>query len=365
MDHNYLILPKQLFLLILLAFLVYACNYKGAGFFAPTNSIPGEEPILSAPVLVYPGNGSSNINPNVTFEWQNIPGALTYEFQLREETGEYGDENSISESGISGNTYTAENLNYGLQYKWRVRGVAGDLISPYSLEYNFSTSQEPFATYILQIETDGNGTVTSSDNGINCGNDCSEEYEEGTEITLTAEGSEGWVFEKWTGTIPESCIAENPSCTFTINSKKELTAHFIEGSHAPSISKVTGNWGMIYYTFTTNTCDDQSGEFSVSAEILLLDEQSNEIGIQFPDAPDLIRGLYNTQSGPDAGWFTGMTGMVDIGGYYAQEFWDGQFYLIDGVLYYTGVSLVEYSTGMNSEDVFCMVEYDVIAEKDE
>ncbi len=45
----------------------------------------------------------------------------------------------------------------------------------------------------------GSGTVTSSPVGINCGPDCSEEFPEGTAVTLTAKAGEGSKFTGWSG----------------------------------------------------------------------------------------------------------------------------------------------------------------------
>lgn len=353
---------KLYFLLFLILLGINSCNYKDSGFFAPTSSIPGEDPMLGVPVLTYPSNGSSNLGRNLTLEWTQVSDATSYDLDLKIDGGNYGDENSLTVTGITENQYDMEELQYSEIYWWRVRAVSANLVGEYSLEYSFATMDEPASTYILNISVNGNGTVTSHDNGIDCGSDCSEEYEEGTEVTITAEAADGWIFDRWSGNIPESCSADSPTCTFTMNNPTEITAYFIEGFQAPLIADITGAW-QYFYTFTNNTCDGQTGEFSVPAEVLLLDEPTNEIGVQFPDAPDLIRGIYNTQSGPDAGWFTGMTGMVDLGGYYAQEFWDVQFRLVDGIIYLEGNSLVEYSVGSEPEDVFCIREYDLMGEK--
>ncbi len=57
------------------------------------------------------------------------------------------------------------------------------------------------ATYTLTVDLGGagSGTVTSSPAGINCGVDCSEVYNHGTLVTLTATPSVGSVFGGWSG----------------------------------------------------------------------------------------------------------------------------------------------------------------------
>jgi alpha-tubulin suppressor-like RCC1 family protein len=78
-------------------------------------------------------------------------------------------------------------------------------------------------TAAVNRELLGNGTVTSSPAGINCGADCSEAYVTGTAVTLTAHPTGVSLFNGWTG-----CDAVNgASCTVTMNAAKSVTASFI------------------------------------------------------------------------------------------------------------------------------------------
>ena len=56
-------------------------------------------------------------------------------------------------------------------------------------------------TYTLTVSKTGTGkgTVTSTPTGINCGTDCSEMYDFGTDITLTADPADNSVFIGWSG----------------------------------------------------------------------------------------------------------------------------------------------------------------------
>jgi YD repeat-containing protein len=45
----------------------------------------------------------------------------------------------------------------------------------------------------------GDGTVTSSPGGIDCGSDCTEDYNDGTNVTLTATPDAGSIFDGWSG----------------------------------------------------------------------------------------------------------------------------------------------------------------------
>jgi len=62
--------------------------------------------------------------------------------------------------------------------------------------FNQSTTQ--FTLTVTKAGT-GNGTVTSSPAGINCGPDCSETYDESTVVTLTPTSDQNSLFAGWSG----------------------------------------------------------------------------------------------------------------------------------------------------------------------
>ena len=63
----------------------------------------------------------------------------------------------------------------------------------------FDTSTAPTNTLTVTRSGFGTGTVTSSPGGISCGGDCSEDYAQGTVVTLTPTSDAGSVFAGWTG----------------------------------------------------------------------------------------------------------------------------------------------------------------------
>lgn len=67
----------------------------------------------------------------------------------------------------------------------------------------------------------GAGTVTSFGKGINCGTDCSEDYPDGTIVSLGAAPAAGSAFFGWAG----SCSGVGV-CTVTMDSKKSVSATF-------------------------------------------------------------------------------------------------------------------------------------------
>jgi len=74
----------------------------------------------------------------------------------------------------------------------------------------------------LSVVVSGNGVVTSSPAGINCGADCSDPYLLNTVVRLTATASTGAVFAGWSG----ACAGVSPTCDLTMDSAKSVTATF-------------------------------------------------------------------------------------------------------------------------------------------
>jgi len=69
----------------------------------------------------------------------------------------------------------------------------------------------------------GTGTVTSNPAGISCGADCSQLYNSGTVVTLTARPAFGSVFVRWDGAC--SGILVN-TCTVNMTGDRSVTATF-------------------------------------------------------------------------------------------------------------------------------------------
>ena len=77
-----------------------------------------------------------------------------------------------------------------------------------------------FSPFTLTVTKNGNGTVTSEPPGIDCGDDCTQTYDSGTVVTLTATPDPGSTFDGWTG---------NPDCedgVITMDADKTCTAIF-------------------------------------------------------------------------------------------------------------------------------------------
>ncbi|MGZ8567253.1 MAG: InlB B-repeat-containing protein [Actinomycetota bacterium] len=71
---------------------------------------------------------------------------------------------------------------------------------------------------------DGSGTVTSSPAGIDCGTDCQERYDPGTEVTLTANPDPSSTFGGWTNC---DTVQVDSTCKMAMSGDKTVTATFV------------------------------------------------------------------------------------------------------------------------------------------
>jgi hypothetical protein len=113
-------------------------------------------------------------------------------------------------------------------------------------EKTFTINQASLNSYALTVNKSGmgNGAITSSPAGINCGDDCSETYDQGTVITLTASPWSGSSFTGWSG---EGCSGTG-QCVVTMNAAKTVTATFSliqTGMPKMSVSPHSLNFGSM------------------------------------------------------------------------------------------------------------------------
>jgi hypothetical protein len=86
--------------------------------------------------------------------------------------------------------------------------------------FKSSPASGPPSLHVSKSGT-GNGTVTSTPLGIDCGSTCTASYNEGTSVTLTPTPSSGSAFAGWSG----ACSGTG-NCTVTMDSNKSVTATF-------------------------------------------------------------------------------------------------------------------------------------------
>lgn len=79
---------------------------------------------------------------------------------------------------------------------------------------------------ILKVTNTGSGVgrITSGPSGIDCGNDCAEAYNYGTEVILTAVANPGSAFVGWEGACK---VNDDGTCTATTNAAGNVAATFI------------------------------------------------------------------------------------------------------------------------------------------
>jgi uncharacterized repeat protein (TIGR02543 family) len=98
----------------------------------------------------------------------------------------------------------------------RPQGAAWDIGA-----YEFASGATTTQLLTVVRAGDGGGTVTSSPAGIACGSDCSEAFNTGTVVALTAAPSSGSSFTGWSG----ACTGTG-ACSVTLDAAKTVTATF-------------------------------------------------------------------------------------------------------------------------------------------
>jgi uncharacterized repeat protein (TIGR02543 family) len=82
----------------------------------------------------------------------------------------------------------------------------------------------PTNTFTLTVtKAGGDGTVTSSPFGLNCGATCSADFEDGTVVTLFVRPEPDFTFVGWSG----DCTGAAFSTTVTLDADKTCTANFL------------------------------------------------------------------------------------------------------------------------------------------
>lgn len=134
----------------------------------------------------------------------------------------------------------------------------------------------------LTVVTSGAGTVIGSPAGINCGTDCSEDYEIGTAVTLAAHPAPGFLFAGWGG----ACTDTAP-CEVIMDAPKEVTATFVQA-------------GSLTVAKEADPADGTSFEFETTPNVsggpfFLADGQSRTFA-------SLATGTYRVTELPQEDW---------------------------------------------------------------
>ena len=127
---------------------------------------------------------------------------------------------TVLSGGTAGVTWNG--LADGTEYEWYAT-TSDDSTTTTSPTRSFTTATVVPVTYALAVTKSGAGagTVTSSPAGINCGADCSEDFNSGTGVSLVAAAAPGSTFESWSG----ACTGVG-ACSVTMDAAKSVTANF-------------------------------------------------------------------------------------------------------------------------------------------
>ena len=136
----------------------------------------------------------------------------------------------------------------------------------------FEAPPAPGGPVTLSVVVSGPGGVLSDPGGIRCGTDCAEDYQTGTEVTLTAVARRGYTFSGWGGACASA--GTTATCTLTVDSDTEITATFGAASPPPSQPatlsvQVTGGGGVLSDPGGIGCGTDCAEDYEVGATVTL------------------------------------------------------------------------------------------------
>jgi hypothetical protein len=167
-------------------------------------------------------------------------------FAIERKTGTSGTFARVASVGSNISTYTDASLASSTTYCYRVNAFNTAGNSAYTNEICGTTLA---ASFTLTLNRSGNGTVTSSPAGINCGSDCTEVYTGGTVVSLSAAPVSGSTFANWSGNA--DCI----DGTVTMNANITCTAVFnLISTYTLSVNRAGTGTGTVTSNPTGINC---------------------------------------------------------------------------------------------------------------
>jgi Divergent InlB B-repeat domain len=114
----------------------------------------------------------------------------------------------------------------------------------------------------LTVSVTGSGTVASNPSGISCPSTCSHAFIGGSQVTLTASPTAGWVFSSWGG----ACSGSG-GCTVQMNAASSVTATFVQ--NATLTVNVTGSGSVTSSPAAINCPSTCSANFTPGTQVTL------------------------------------------------------------------------------------------------
>ncbi|MDM8566988.1 choice-of-anchor D domain-containing protein [Candidatus Halobeggiatoa sp. HSG11] len=182
-----------------------------------------------------------------------------------------------------------------------------DCISDFTITSNKSCTAtfDLLPIYTLNVGANNSGSITST--GIDCGNDCTEDYYIDTNITLTATPNDGYSFSGWSGDCSSSSsrttitIEKNMSCyaNFQLNvsypnmhvypTELEFTASENNSSNRTITVSNTGKGGLYIQDITIDNTDSFAVVEENCSKQWISTDGSCELTVQFTSESDLLQ----------------------------------------------------------------------------
>jgi hypothetical protein len=165
---------------------------------------------------------------------------------------------TITGTGISCGSDCSESYTYGTSVTLSATASNGSTFSSWTgcdsasgttCTVNMTVNKSVSASFAITQRTlttsksgTGSGTITGT--GISCGSDCSESYNDGTSVTLTATAGTGSTFSSWTGCDSTS----SNTCTVTMTANKSVSAAFALSKRTLKVAKPGKGAGSVTAT---------------------------------------------------------------------------------------------------------------------
>ena len=146
----------------------------------------------------------------------------------------------------------------------------------------------PPSTFTLTVAGAGNGSGTVSATGISCtitagtaSGDCTETYNSGTTVTLTASPATGSVFAGWSG----ACSGSSLSTTVTMDANKSCTATFTLKTFTLTVtaSPTGAQGGTFAFTVNSGSCSPGTGSYTTPKSFTC--DNNSQVTISNPQSP--------------------------------------------------------------------------------
>ena len=127
--------------------------------------------------------------------------------------------------------------------------------------------REGIEQFSTSVHTAGQGRVVSVPPGIDCGSECSADFEVGTTVTLSAIGDSGWVFEGWDGGPCDT--TDSPMCEFTVTDDVDVVARFQDATVGLAVEVASGRGSVVSDPVGIDCPDECVYEFREGTEVTL------------------------------------------------------------------------------------------------